>query len=92
MPPTDDPLRELAKRRVQVRHAFVIHTLMYLVVNAGLIAIWAAAGRGYPWFLFPMIGWGAAVVAHGIALVIGPDSAGEARAIERELQRLRHQH
>jgi hypothetical protein len=85
----EQDLQRVAKRRVQARFGLVIHLVMYLAVNGGLFGMWWFTGHGYPWFLWPMIGWGVGIVAHAMALVIGPDSAREQRAIDRELQRLR---
>jgi hypothetical protein len=85
----DEDLEKVAKRRVQTRFGFVIHLVMYLAVNGGLFGLWWFTGDGYPWFVWPMIGWGVGIVAHAMALVIGPDSVRERRAIDRELQRLR---
>ncbi len=92
MDPTEEELRALAKRRVQAKFGFLVHLAMYLVGNAGFIAIWALSGRGYPWFVWILLGWGIAVVAHGVTVLIGPDTVGEQRAIERELGRLRTRH
>jgi hypothetical protein len=89
MDPNEESLRTLARKRVQARVGFVVHFLMYAVVNAGLFFIWAYSGRGYPWFVWPLLCWGAAVLVHGVMLWIGPDSRGEERAVERELDRLR---
>jgi hypothetical protein len=88
----DRDLEKLAKRRVQARFGFAIHAALYVCVNAGLFAIWMLTGGGYPWFVWPMLGWGMGIVAHGIALLIGPDTPAEQRAIEREVQRLRAMH
>jgi hypothetical protein len=82
-------LEAIAKRRVQARMGFAIHALIYIAMNSGLVLIWFLTGHGYPWFLWPIVGWGIGLVAHGLALVIGPDSPREQRAIEREVQRLR---
>ena len=30
-----------------------------------LIIIWAVTGAGYPWFIWPAIGWGLALVTTG---------------------------
>jgi hypothetical protein len=84
----DNELEELAKKRVQARMGFVVHLAMYLVTNVGLFVIWRVSGAGYPWFMWPMLGWGIGVLAHAIGLVIGPGSAVERRAIHRELERL----
>ncbi len=86
---SEQELQELAKKRVQARTGFVSHLLLYVVVHAGLIAIWAFSGQGYPWFLWPLFCWGAAVAVHGVTLWIGPDSPREQRSIARELERLR---
>ena len=88
-PPTEEELRAIAKKRVQNRNGFLIHLMMYVVVNAGLVLIWAVSERGYPWFLWPLLGWGVGILAHLLSLFIGPDSPGEARAIDREVSRLR---
>lgn len=81
-------LEELAKKRVQNRMSFFIHLAMYAVMNLGLVAIWFLTGRGYPWFVWPLLGWGIGILAHAVSLVIGPGSAAEQRAIEREVRRL----
>jgi hypothetical protein len=80
-------LRELAKRRVQAKVGLAIHVGMYVVVNAGLIAIWAFTGAPYPWFIWPLLGWGVGVLAHVAGFLFGPGSVGEDRAIARELRR-----
>ena len=53
-----------AGRRVAER-IFQIHALVYVLVNAMLIAIWAAVGGGYFWPIWPIITWGPAVVFQG---------------------------
>jgi len=84
----EQDLEKVAKRRVQTRYGFIIHVLMYLTVNGGIFALWWFAGGGYPWFIWPIICWGAGIVAHAASLVIGPDSPREQRAVDRELRRL----
>lgn len=79
----------VAKRRVQARMGFFIHAMMYAVMNAGIFAIWYATGATYPWFIWPLLGWGIALLAHSITLFLGPGSPYETRAIQRELHRLR---
>ena len=84
----ENELEELAKKRVQTRLGFITHLAMYLVTNASLILIWYLTGGGYPWFVWVMFGWGIGILGHASALVIGPGSAAERRAIDRELRRL----
>ena len=79
-----------AERRAPLPAGFRIHLNVYLVVNAGLIAIWAASGGGYFWPIWPIIGWGMGVGAcyAPIAARRGREQRGivapaEQRAIER---------
>jgi hypothetical protein len=60
---------------------------MYLIMNVGFVAIWALTGAHYPWFIWPMFGWGIGIFAHLLRYFFGPGSAGEERAIARELRR-----
>jgi|tagenome__1003787_1003787.scaffolds.fasta_scaffold20954352_2 class 3 adenylate cyclase len=46
-----------------------IHLTTYLLVNAMLIAIWAAAGGGYFWPIWPILGWGIGVGCHAAPLL-----------------------
>lgn len=85
----DENIEDVAKQRVQARMGFIIHLVMYLVVNTGLFVLWRLSGAHYPWFLWPAIGWGIGLVAHAIGLGIGPGSNAERRAIEREVRKLR---
>ena len=57
---TDAQLRELAHKRVEFR----IHLIVYFVVNAALWGLWWFTGQGYPWPMWPTIGWGIGVVFH----------------------------
>jgi fatty acid desaturase len=49
-----DPQRARAKRRAELR--------TYASVMLLLVAIWALTGAGYPWFIWPALGWGMAFV------------------------------
>ncbi len=92
MESNEKELRELAKRRVDAQVGFIVHLVMYLVGNAGLIVIWKLTGAHYPWFVWPLFGWGIGIVGHALSLVWGPGSAREQRALDRELRRLRGSH
>jgi hypothetical protein len=53
--PADEAVR---KRRASVRAILT----PYLAVNLMLVLIWAVAGFGYFWPIWPILGWGLAVV------------------------------
>jgi len=58
----DQDLRDRAIARLKQKSDFDAHLLAYLVVNAFLVAIWAATGAGFFWPAFPLFGWGIGVV------------------------------
>jgi len=78
--------REREARQILKRRTFYLHLAIYLAVQVMLIAIWALAGGGFPWFLFPLMGWGIGIVAHGASafLLSHPDDI----VLEREQRRL----
>jgi hypothetical protein len=53
-----------ARRRVTDRREFSTHLLVYLVVNAFLIGVWAFTGAGYFWPAWVLGGWGIGLVLH----------------------------
>ncbi len=59
---TDD--REQAIRRLKAKREFKTHVVIYLVVNAALVGIWAASGAGYFWPIWPIGGWGIGLFFH----------------------------
>ncbi len=86
---TDQDLREVAKEHIRAGTGLIIHVAMYVMFNLGFVLLWAIGGRGYPWFAWPLLLWGIALIAHVLTYSIGPGSRKEERAIEREVQRLR---
>lgn len=45
--------------------AFQFHAVTWLVINAMLVGIWAAAGGGYFWPVWPIITWLPVVLIQG---------------------------
>lgn len=78
--------REREARQILKRRAFYVHLAVYLAVQLMLFAIWVLVGGGFPWFLFPLLGWGVGVVAHGATafLMAHPDDV----VLQREQKRL----
>jgi len=91
---SEEQIYALARKRAAAKRGFRIHLAVYLVVNAALVLVWAfAAGRGFPWFIFPLGGWGIGVVSHYFG-AHGPErAAGETggAAVEREAERIRRE-
>ena len=55
--PRDKAVQQLKKRR-----DFYGHLLIYTLVNAFLVVIWAVTKHGFFWPVFPIVGWGIAIV------------------------------
>ena len=56
-------LRKEAKLRAEVKLGFYIHAAVYAGVNVLLFFTWWFTG-GFPWFVFPLLGWGVGLLAH----------------------------
>ncbi|SFE17559.1 2TM domain-containing protein [Paracidovorax konjaci] len=64
----------LAHRRVRAKLGWLLHASVYVCVNLGLAAL--AAWQGRHWAVFPALGWGIGLLAHGIAVALGGRGAG----------------
>lgn len=59
----DATLRQQAIKRLRKRRDFYGHLLIYALVNGFLVVIWAVTDlHGFFWPVFPIVGWGIAVV------------------------------
>lgn len=64
-----------SKAPVWAQLAFRLHLIVYLAVSALMILIWMVAGTGTFWPVWPVVGWGIGVAAHGVvtrAVTLGP--------------------
>ena len=78
--------RETEAKQILRRRIFLLHLAIYVATNLSLVVIWALTGAGYPWFVFPILGWGIALVAHGAVAYLLSDP--EEIVLRREQQRL----
>lgn len=60
----DDARREVARRRVTEKRSFRTHVLVYVVVNALLVVIWAVQGSEEFFPFWSIVGWGIGVAFH----------------------------
>jgi class 3 adenylate cyclase len=73
------------RRRSALEVSVRIHLTTYLLVNLLLIGIWAAAGGGYFWPIWPILGWGIGVGCHAAPLLAmrgRPPQHSSTRAVE----------
>lgn len=78
-------LRSRAVARLKRQADFRVHLMVYLVVNACLVGIWAVNGRPFFWPVFSIVGWGIGLLFD--AYDAFGHSPSEAR-IEREMKRI----
>ncbi len=57
-----DARRERAVRRLKKKRDFYGHLIVYVLVNAFIVVIWAVTSGGFFWPIFPIAGWGIGVV------------------------------
>jgi hypothetical protein len=86
-PNSEEDLRKLAVLRLKKRRDFGTHIVVYIAVNAMLVAIWAVTGAGFFWPIFPILGWGIGVAANAWD-VYGRKPITEDE-VQRETERLR---
>ena len=80
-------LRERAIKRLKKRRDFSGHLLVYFLVNAFLVVIWALTDvHGFFWPVFPIVGWGIGVVMN--AWDVYRNDEFDEQQIRREMKRL----
>lgn len=85
----DTELRERAIKRLKKRRDFRAHILVYTLVNAFLVVIWAVTTPGgFFWPIFPIVGWGIGVVMNAWDVYFADDFTEE--DIEKEIEHLGH--
>ena len=88
---SEEEIYHQARKRVEEKKGFFIHFIVYICVNILLVIIWAfPSGGGYPWFVFPLGGWGIGLLFHFLGVfVFSRQTDWERREIEKEAERLR---
>jgi len=87
---SEEEIYRKAREKVEEKKGFYVHFIVYILVNILLIIIWAATGAGFPWFIFPLGGWGIGVLFHFLGVfVFSRQTSWERREIEKEVERLK---
>jgi len=84
---SDEDLRLRAVRRLKKKHDFYAHLLVYVLMNAFVVVVWAMTGAdSFFWPIFLIVPWGIGVVMNGWEAFRGEDFT-EAQ-VRREMDRL----
>ena len=71
-----------AKERVTVLRGFYGHLGVYVMVNLGLLLINLLTSPGTLWFIWPLMGWGIAIVLHAARVFVeAPGSRWEDKKV-----------
>jgi putative flippase GtrA len=85
---SEEKIREKARLRAEVKLGFYVHLAVYSGVNVLLFFIWLFTG-GFPWFVFPLLGWGVGLLAH--FLWAFAQTSVTDRLAEKEYRRLKEE-
>ena len=78
---------EAARKRVERKRKLRADVVAYVVINLGLIGIWALAGLGYFWPGWVLAGWGVALALDAWNALFQRPITNE--DVEREMHRTR---
>ena len=77
-----------ARGRAKTKYEFFFHASVYAAVMVLLVLINLVTSPGEIWFVWPLIGWGFAVVLHGVRVFLLEDkNVVIEKLTERELRR-----
>jgi 2TM domain len=77
-----------ARDRARAKYGFYVHASVYAAVMVLLVFINLVTSPRAIWFIWPLIGWGFAVVLHGVRIFLLADrNAVIEKLTERELRR-----
>lgn len=85
-----DSIEARARRRVRRKLGFYKHAIVFVVVNLALLALSEFTGRHFNRMAF--MGWGIALLIHGVLAVVSLQSEGlRERMIRQEIERMRRE-
>jgi 2TM domain len=79
-------LRAQAIDRLKRKRDFRNHLFVFVLVIASLWVIWAVTGFGFPWPIFPMLGWGIGLAFHGFDTYRQPFTEEDVQVEARRLR------
>lgn len=84
----DQEAYQRAKKRAEAKYDFYRHLAIYIAVSILLVIINLSTSPSYLWFKWPLMGWGLAVLLHGLRTFALPGRPGvPERMIEKEMER-----
>ena len=88
---TDTDAYAAARKRAEAKYHFFVHLAVYSLVMLLLVVINLITFGGYFWFVWPLLGWGIAIVIHGVSAFAMLDRSHFIDQLtERELRESKH--
>lgn len=86
-----ESLESLARKRVNMRIGFLVHLVVYILVNLFLIILNLITSPSSLWFVWITLGWGIGLFFHGVSafLSYGVISGYKDRMYASELENLK---
>lgn len=67
--------------------AFYKHLSSYVLVITFLWLMWIFSGFGFPWPIYPTLGWGIGIAAHTAGLLLAPGRPGQSEGVKSKISR-----
>jgi serine/threonine protein kinase len=85
----EEIIRRRVRKRLKARREFVGNLTSYILVNGGLLLLWAFTGAGFFWPMFPIFFWGIGVFMQGYGYYsqYGPGADRKSAVIEEAVRR-----
>ena len=64
---------ETARQRAKAKYEFFVHAIVFAAVMVLLVVINLVTSSDYLWFIWPLLGWGLALVLHGARVFLMAD-------------------
>jgi hypothetical protein len=59
-------VREREAKRIARRQWFWLHLAVFVPSQVFVLIMWSLGSSTYPWYVFPLFGWGILLMAHGV--------------------------
>ena len=86
----DQERRAAAIGRIEAKRAFVVHAVIYVIVNIALVIVWAVSSAGFFWPVWVIGGWGIGLVSHGLGVYVRSRPISEERIQDEMRNQPRH--
>ena len=80
-----------AEKRAEEKLGFYVHLTVYSIVNIMLFLIWLFITKGFPWFLFPLGGWGIGIMFHFLSAFVFTRQLILKKLTEKEIKKLKEE-